>query len=224
VKDTVIVQGTGSATSRGFTLWPDVPLFLRANSASGDACDCEIQLRTLSGTTIFSGPFSGETWEYFLVRTNGEHTITVYAPADVDWQVDVKDSPPQFAGPIPTASPTPVLVGGMPVASPTPVPYSNKVILNVPSGYSNSDTPLFVATAPNWYLFYAADDALDGVGTGCAPMGITLRNLSGGFVEQLVSGCATVEWKHVYVVGHSGAFYLQVSANATTLWAIQAKE
>jgi hypothetical protein len=41
----------------------------------------------------------------------------VYAPADVDWRVDVKDSPPQFAGPLPTASPTAV-----PTPVPTPIP------------------------------------------------------------------------------------------------------
>ena len=112
--DVITIKGTGSAISLGFEIWPDVPLFVRSVSDSGQPCNCEIQILTESDSIVFSGPFSGEVWELFTVRQLAKHRVVVSAPDSVSWQVDVKDSPPQFVGPTPTPTTVP----------PTPAPQS----------------------------------------------------------------------------------------------------
>jgi len=55
---------------------------------------------------MFSAPFSGEDWELFRVPSLASYRVVVFAPNSVSWQVDVKDSPPQFVGSVPTPTPT----------------------------------------------------------------------------------------------------------------------
>ena len=105
--DVITIKGTGSAISLGFEIWPDVPLFVRSVSDSGQPCNCEIQILTESDSIVFSEPFSGEAWELFTVRQLARHRVVVSAPDSVSWQVDVKDSPPQFVGPTPTPTTVP---------------------------------------------------------------------------------------------------------------------